>query len=189
GVVLTWGLALLLAPTHPFLAGWVGMVGLIFVLHFGAFHLLSLAWRRLGVRAEPLMRAPVLATSLAEFWGRRWNAAFHELVHRYTFRPLVRAWGTRGATLLVFLVSGLIHELVISVPARGGFGGPTAYFLVNGAGLLLEHSRTGRRWGLGAGWRGRAFALVTVAAPVGLLCHPPFVHHVILPFLHAIGAT
>ncbi|HWA28961.1 MAG TPA: hypothetical protein VG734_25135, partial [Lacunisphaera sp.] len=46
GVVLTWGLALLLAPTHPFLAGWVGMVGLIFVLHFGAFHLLSLAWRR-----------------------------------------------------------------------------------------------------------------------------------------------
>lgn len=189
GLILTWGAAGRLAAEHPFLAGWVGMVGLIFVLHFGSFHLLSLAWRRAGVRAEPLMRAPLLSVSLTEFWGRRWNAAFHELVHRYTFRPVLRKVGAGGATLLVFLLSGLVHELVISVPARGGYGGPTAYFLIHGVAVLAAHSATGRRLGLAAGWRGRVFTLVVATAPVGLLFHATFVRNVILPFLHAIGAT
>jgi hypothetical protein len=188
GLILTWGLAGRLMAERPGLAGWTGMVGLIYVLHFGIFHLLSIVWRRIGFRAEPLMRNPLFATSLADFWGRRWNAAFHELVHRYTFRPLLRPIGAAGATMVVFLLSGLIHEAVISLPAHGGYGGPTAYFLLNGAALLAEHSTTGRRLGLGGGWRGRAFTLGVAAAPVGLLFHPPFVRNVILPFLHAIGA-
>jgi hypothetical protein len=189
GVLLTWGVTDRLIDEHPMTAGWVGMIGLIFVLHFGAFHLLSLAWRRHGVHAEPLMHAPLLATSLADFWGRRWNTAFHELVHRFTFRPLRRAAGARGATLVVFLLSGLVHELVISVPARGGYGGPTVYFLIHGFAVLVEHSALGRRAGLGGGWSGRVFTLVVAAAPVGLLFHAPFVRNVILPFLHVIGAT
>jgi hypothetical protein len=32
------------------------------------FHLLSLAWRHAGVNAVPLMRNPMRATSLGEFW-------------------------------------------------------------------------------------------------------------------------
>lgn len=74
------------------------------------------------------MRQPARACSLAEFWGRRWNTAFHELVHRYTFRPLLRKASARPALLLVFLLSGLVYELVISFPARGGYGLPTGYF-------------------------------------------------------------
>jgi hypothetical protein len=189
GAILVWYAAGRFVADRPMVAGWVGMVGLIFLLHFGAFHLLSLAWRHYGVEAEPLMRAPLLATSLADFWGRRWNTAFHELVHRFTFRPLRRVAGARGATLVVFFVSGLVHELVISVPARGGYGGPTAYFLISGFGVLAEHSRMGRRAGLGGGWRGRVFTLTVTAGPVALLFHPPFVHHVILPLLRVIGAT
>jgi hypothetical protein len=38
------------------------MAGLILLLHFGTFHVLSLAWRRAGVNAQPIMRSPVLAT-------------------------------------------------------------------------------------------------------------------------------
>lgn len=189
GLLLTWVAVPAFIPAHPLFVGWAGMVGLIFVLHFGCFHLLSLAWRCAGVRADPIMKNPMLATSLAEFWGRRWNAAFHELVNRYVFRWALRRIGAGGATLLVFLISGAVHELVISVPARGGYGGPTVYFLLHGLALLAERSTPGRRLGLGTGWRGRAFALVVAAAPVGLLFHGPFVRHVILPFLHAIGAT
>jgi hypothetical protein len=52
---------------------------------------------------------------------------------------------------------------VITVPARGGYGLPTAYFLLQGAGLLLERSTWGRRLGLGTGIPGRAFTLIFAA--------------------------
>ena len=189
GAVLVWLVARIVSPVSLLLAGWVGMIGLILVLHFGVFHLLSLCWRSAGIKAEPLMRSPMLARSLSEFWGRRWNTAFHELANRFTFRPLRRVAGPTGATLLVFLVSGLIHELVISLPAHGGYGLPTGYFFIQGLGVIGEHTPVGRRMGLGRGWCGWLFTMLVIAGPVFWLFHPPFVHNVILPMLAAIGAT
>lgn len=188
GVALTWIVARVLAPEFPVLAAWVGMIGLVFVLHFGIFDLLSLAWRRIGVDAVPLMRNPLRATSLAEFWGRRWNTAFHELAVRFTFKPLRSTAGLTGATLLVFILSGLIHELVISVPARGGYGLPTGYFVLQGAGLLAERGAIGRWAGLGHGLRGWMFTAVVTVAPICWLFPRPFVENIILPMLAAIGA-
>ena len=189
GAALLWIVARRMLPLNPLAAGWTGMIGIVLILHFGLFQILSLSWRTNGVAATPLMRTPIAATSLAEFWGRRWNTAFHELVHRFTFRPLCRRTGASYATLIVFAISGLVHELLISVPARGGFGLPTAYFLIQGLGIVGEHTATGRRMGLGRGLRGRLFTIAVTAVPVMLLLHPPFVHNVILPMLNVIGAT
>jgi hypothetical protein len=135
------------------------------------------------------MRSPFLATSLAEFWSARWNTAFHLLAQDVAFRPLARRRGPTGATIGVFLISGLVHEAVISLPARGGFGLPTAYFVLQGLGVLAERARCGRRLGLGRGLRGWLFALICAAGPAFWLFHPPFIHRVILPMLQAIGAT
>jgi predicted DCC family thiol-disulfide oxidoreductase YuxK len=189
GAVMVWVFARRALEINPLLAGWTGMVGIIFLLHFGTFHLLSVLWRWFGINAPPIMRNPIFSTSLAEFWGNRWNTAFHELASRYTFRPLRRATNPAVATLLVFVLSGLIHDLVISVPARGGYALPTAYFLLQGLGTVGERSRLGRRLGLGRGFRGRTFAVLITAGPVFWLFHPPFIHNVILPMLQAIGAT
>ena len=249
------------------------MFGVILLLHFGTFQLLALIWQRFGVAVEPLMRAPLLATSLGEFWGARWNTGFHAVAHEFLFRPLRRllgsldvryrtdlqktpsskiqtpnkhqapntkdrfnafarvqssnktvrcaqvhhahwslgTWSFFGSWILVFgssswvfgikrlivkslpvlgvfFVSGLVHELVITLPARGGYGLPTAYFLLQGLGLVLERSTLGRRLGLGSGLRGRLFAIVVAAAPAFWLFPPVFVRNVILPMLEAIGA-
>jgi predicted DCC family thiol-disulfide oxidoreductase YuxK len=189
GVVLLWLIARLLLPWHPIFAGWTGMTGVVFILHFGLFHLLSLFWRRTGITATPLMQNPLLATSLTEFWGRRWNTAFNELAFQFTFRPLRRITRPATATLLVFGLSGLIHELVISLPADGGYGLPTLYFLIQGIGTIVERSRFGRAIGLGRGPRGWFFTLCVTVAPVFWLFHPLFTKNVILPMLKAIGAT
>ena len=189
GAVLTFFIARWAWPDRPLVAGWIGMVGAIFMLHFGAFHLLSLAWRDAGINAVPLMRNPMRATSLGEFWGRRWNTGFHELASRFTFQPLRPSLGVVGAMLATFLVSGLIHDLVISVPAGGGYGLPTGYFVLQGLGVVGQRSGPGRWLGLGRGWRGWVFTVLVTAGPAFWLFPPPFVHNVILPMLGVIGAV
>lgn len=188
GALLVWQFAGVLYPKYPLAAGWAGMVGLVFLLHFGTFHVVALVWQSAGIAARPLMRNPALSRSLSDFWSRRWNVAFHRVAHDVLFQPLRRRWGIRVATIGTFCASGLVHDLVISTPAGAGYGLPTAYFLLQGLGVAFEHSRVGRHLGLVRGWRGRVFALLLVAAPGYCLFHPPFVQRVVLPFLAVIGA-
>jgi hypothetical protein len=188
GLALLFGLARRMPEDDPYLVGWIGMIGIVLILHFGLLHLLSCLWRRLGLEARPLMNRPLRATSLGEFWGRRWNTAFRDLTHRFLFRPCAARLGPQWGLLAGFLVSGLIHELVISLPARGGYGGPTAFFAIQGAAVAAERSRLGARLGLGAAWRGRAFAIVVLGAPLGWLFPRPFVVGIVVPFMRALGA-
>lgn len=189
GIALVWMGVRFVPETLPLAAGWMGMLGIILTLHFGAFYLLALAWQRAGVPVQPLMRAPLLATSLGDFWGARWNTGFHALAHQFAFRPLLRHFGARASLLVVFLISGVVHELVITIPARGGYGLPTIYFVLQGLGLLIERSAVGKKLGLAHGLRGRAFTLVVAGAPAFWLFPPVFVQLLILPMLHAIGAN
>jgi hypothetical protein len=189
GGALVWAAISLIGPGHPLITGWVSMVGIILVLHFGLFHLLSLIWRAVGVNAQPIMQSPGAATSLSEFWGGRWNAAFTDLMREHCLKPLTRYFGPRGAVFMIFFISGGIHELVISVPARGGYGLPTIYFTLQALGLLFERSRLGRALGLGSGRKGWCFVALVVGVPAFWLFNPIFIHNVILPMLHAIGGT
>ncbi len=189
GAILVWFVARRFLETQPLVAGWIGMVGIILCLHFGLFQLLALAWQRAGVNAQSIMREPLRATSLADFWGRRWNVAFHFLANDFAFRPLLRKFSATTATLVVFLFSGLIHDFIISLPARGGYGLPTAYFLIQGVGVIFERTNFGKRVGLGHGWCGWLFTGICTIGPAFWLFHPIFIRNVILPMLQAIGAT
>jgi Membrane bound O-acyl transferase family len=188
GVVLLWVIARAVPPVHPLLRGWIGMLGLIFLLHFGTFQIAAFFWQSVGVDAVPIMAAPLRSGSLSEFWGRRWNLGFRQLAHALVFSPLHRNLGVGVAGFLVFAASGLIHDLVISVPARGGYGRPTAYFVLQGLGVAADRSSFGRKLGLRDGIRGWLFMAVFTVGPVFLLFHPPFVLRVILPFMKAIRA-
>jgi Membrane bound O-acyl transferase family len=188
GVVLLWGAARAVPDRWPLVQGWVGLVGMVLIAHFGSFHVASLVWRRFGVDAVPIMASPVLSQSLSEFWGRRWNLGFRQLGHELIFAPLHERLGVGMAGFLVFVASGLIHDLVISVPAGGGYGLPTAYFVLQGAGVALERSPVGRRMGLRGGMRGWLYMALFTAGPAFWLFHPPFLRNVVLPFMQRLGA-
>jgi hypothetical protein len=175
------------ATGHPYLVGWAGMVGIMLTLHFGSFHLLSCFWRRCGIAAMPLMNAPLAAATVSEFWSRRWNMAFRDLTSRFVVRPLRRPLGAGGAVAVGFLISGLIHDAVVSLPAGAGLGAPTVYFALQGAAVFAERSSVGRTLGLGSGLMGRLFAWATVLGLAPFLLHRPFVECVIVPFVAALG--
>lgn len=180
--------AVRLVDPHPTIAGWIGMVGIVFTLHFGLFHWLSVLWRQAGVDAPPIMNSPLLASSLSDFWGKRWNVAFRDLAHPYVLRPFVGRLGIAGATMAAFVVSGVVHDAVISIPAGGGFGLPTLYFVIQGLGLLFERSRVGKKVGARNGVIGRVFCGAVTMGPIFLLFHQPFVERVIVPMLTFIGS-
>jgi alginate O-acetyltransferase complex protein AlgI len=186
GAVLIWGIAR--HTPMPLAQGWIGLLGMVLIMHFGIFHLLALFWQVCGVEAQPIMAKPILSKTLSEFWGKRWNLGFRQLAHDIIFHPLYRRIGVAAASLLVFLASGLIHDLVISLPARGGYGLPTGYFLLQGLGVSLERSSLGHRLGLQQGFSGWLFMFLFTAGPAFWLFHPPFVMRVVLPFMHAIHA-
>jgi D-alanyl-lipoteichoic acid acyltransferase DltB (MBOAT superfamily) len=187
-MLLLWLIARKVTPEQPLLQGWIGLFGLVLLLHFGSFHLIALFWQAMGIDAEPIMSKPILSESLSEFWGKRWNLGFRQLAYDLIFRPLHKRTGVAAASLLVFVASGLIHDLVISLPARGGYGLPTAYFILQGLGVSLERSSLGRELRLQKGPIAWLFMLIVTAAPAFWLFHPPFVLRVIVPFMQAIHA-
>ena len=193
GILLLWGIARRVPETHALVRGslvqgWIGLFGLIFLLHFGSFHLIALFWQARGVAAQPIMSKPIVSRTLSEFWGKRWNLGFRQLAYDLIFRPLHKRVGVAAASLLVFLASGVIHDLVISLPARGGYGLPTGYFILQGLGVTLERSGFGQHLGLQKGMAGWFFMFAIAAGPVFWLFHPPFVLRVIIPFMFAIRA-
>jgi alginate O-acetyltransferase complex protein AlgI len=149
-------------------------VAFFFIFHFGLCDVLAGLWRRAGVPVERICDNPQLSKSLAEFWGRRWNMAFHALARDVVYRPVARRWGPAWGVMAAFAFSGVAHDLVISLPVGAGYGLPTLYFLLHGALLLSE-----RRWGL----RGRLWTAFWVLAPLPALFHPWFVRAVVLPLV------
>jgi len=187
GVALFWAGARFISLGHPLLGGWAGMVGTVLVLHFGIFQLAALVWQRAGLAVKPIMERPLASRSLSELWGRRWNLGFRMLSHRWVFQPLQKRFGSVAGTFGAFLASGVLHDLVISVPARAGYGLPTGYFLLQGLGVIAERSRTGKRLGLGRSVRGFAWTALIAVGPLYVLFHPWFVMRVMVPFVRAVA--
>lgn len=164
-------------------AGWLAMFGLLMLFHFGGFHLLALAWRMNGRSVQPLMHRPLLATSVNDFWSRRWNLAFRDFATQFVMRPLARRWSAQVGLWGCFVFSGLVHELAISVPARSGFGLPLGYFVLQALGVSIERSAIGKRIGFSHGWQGWLFAFLLIGPPAFMLFHPPFLTRVVLPLV------
>jgi Membrane bound O-acyl transferase family len=183
GCFMCWLARPILMRGWEIAAAWCWLFGMLFILHFGLLHIISCAWRAAGVDARPIMNEPLSSTSTVEFWGRRWNIAFRDLAHISVFLPIARRWGNRPAIVGVFLFSSVLHEAAISIPARGGYGLPTLYFLGQLCAVMLDVSPRKRRLAAGRGWGSRILTLAIVMAPAPILFHLPFLRNAVVPFL------
>jgi hypothetical protein len=120
-----------------------------------------------GRQWPTLHQSPWLARGVADFWGRRWNLWFNDWFRRMIFlrlrkRPVL-------ALILVFALSGLMHEAVINVPVyfvlgKNLFGTMMLYFLLQAAGVLVE-----RRFLRTCTFCRVAFAWLVVVGPAPLV--------------------
>lgn len=173
---------------NKIVAGWTALIGTVFVLHFGGFHLLAIFWRARGRAVTPIMNAPVLATSVSDFWSKRWNLAFRDYAYPNLFKPLARRWSPALAVGGGYAFSGIVHELAISLPAGAGYGLPTLYFTLQGIAILVERrlAKTGIR--IRGGWRGWSWTALVTAPAALILFHPPFIRSVVVPLVEFIRA-
>jgi alginate O-acetyltransferase complex protein AlgI len=158
------------------------MTGLSIVVHFGLFDVLAGMWRFQGADCPKLFRAPFLSRSLTEFWSRRWNVAFSEMAALVVFRPAKTVLGPAVAKTAAFLLSGLLHELAISVPVNAGYGLPFCYFLLHALAMRLETTPPLRR-ALRSPVVARVWTAAWILLPLPLLFHWPFCAGVLLPLL------
>ena len=183
GLVCAWH-----AGAPATLVGPLQVAGAFLLLRFGVFRIGAGLLGLLGMRVGPVFRAPERSRSLTELWSTRWNRPFSEMLQLSVERPLRPRLGAARGRAAAFLLSGLLHEVALSLPVRAGFGLPTAYFVLQGLLVLLEgrlrtRGRGPEEWGA---W-GRAWTLGWALLPAVLVFHPAFVRGVLLPLLDPRG--
>ncbi|KAF8658568.1 hypothetical protein HU200_059028 [Digitaria exilis] len=106
---------------------------------------LAIIGTALGMEMEPQFDKPYLSSSLQDFWGRRWNLMVSAILRPSVYDPVRSRLGAPVAVLATFLVSGLMHEVVVwYLTFRAPTGQLTAFFTRHGACVCAE------RWWCGA---------------------------------------
>ncbi|MEO5716199.1 MAG: MBOAT family protein [Luteolibacter sp.] len=139
--------------------------------HFGALRVLKGGLRAAGFPVRTLFPNVLEAQGIGDFWSRRWNVGYSQMMQRLVGRPVETLAGANAGVMAIFVVSGFLHELAITLPACSGFGLPTVYFTLHGILTLLE-KRRGRP-------AGKIPALLAVVLPLGLLFPRAFQSEVI----------
>ncbi|KAF0893589.1 hypothetical protein E2562_027315 [Oryza meyeriana var. granulata] len=112
---------------------------------------IAAAGAALGMEMEPPFDRPYLASSLRDFWGRRWNLVVSAILRPSVYDPVSARAGKEAGVLAAFLVSGLMHEaMVYYVTLRPPTGEMAAFFLLHGACCVAEEW-CARRWAA-RGW-------------------------------------
>lgn len=157
-------------------APWPGIarVALGAALLYGMAGVLSdvprLAYAIGGVAVPANQRAPILAESIADFWGRRWNRFVSGWLDEFAFAPLARGRRPVLGLLAAFGASAALHAWAAFVPLglRAALQ-MASYFLVEAVLLLAERSFRLRTWPRPLA---RAWTVAAVAGPSPLGIDP-----------------
>lgn len=157
------------------------LVGLSLILHFGILNLSTAFWRFSIVDVKELFRSPYKATSLKEFWGKRWNMAFSEMTAMVVYKPLKIRYGITLAMIISFLVSGMLHEIAISFPVKMGYGLPFLYFVLHALAMYAEGKITLVKQIISNAVTSHIWVFTWLILPMSLLFHHEFIIKVVEP--------
>lgn len=149
--------------------------------HFGALRVLKGGLRAAGFPVRTLFPNVLETRGMGDFWSKRWNVGYSQMMQRLVGRPVENRLGAGAGVMAVFLGSGALHELAITLPVRSGFGLPTLYFALQGVLTLLE-KKLGRPIG-------KIPALLAVVLPFGLLFPSAFQQEVIARCLEGFAVA
>ena len=103
----------------------------------------------------PVFQAPWFATSLSDFWARRWHQMFRRTFLLLSY-PLSLVLGRAGLVVGAFLASAVLHYItVLTLNSRAEFWWMLVGFGMMAPGVLAEQAfyrLTGRRVGGVLGW-------------------------------------
>ena len=159
-----------LSSSSFFPPGFVTAAAYVFALYallgcvFDVSHLI--AAHTVGLTLTPHFDAPFLSSSFGDLWGRRWNLVAGHALRFLVFDAVVdgslvpprtpppRASRARRAAAVTaaFVVSGLIHELILLYvhPGISPYAGFWFLYFTSQAGFLVVESAVARAW-TGAG--------------------------------------
>ncbi|XP_062013590.1 acyl-CoA--sterol O-acyltransferase 1-like [Rosa rugosa] len=101
----------------------------------------------MGLELEPQFNEPYLASSLQDFWGRRWNIMVTSILRPSVYEPVLtvatrvvgRKWAPLPAVMGTFVVSAIMHELIFYYLGRmSPTWEVTWFFLLHGVCLVVE---------------------------------------------------
>lgn len=159
--------AVILAPHHGGLPlRW--LAGCVFFYCFAEAlaGLLTSGGRLLGAEVPPVQRHPILARSLRDFWGERWNLVVNRWLRQHCFVPLARRGHPGAGLALAFAVSVALHTWIVAAALDIDMVFRTAaFFTLQGALLAVEGPLGVRRWPLAAA-RTWALGSILVSSPL-----------------------
>jgi alginate O-acetyltransferase complex protein AlgI len=168
---------------HYYIICLLSFIPVVMVFHAGLFNIGAALWGLMGVQLSPLMDAPWKSDSVGSFWGRRWNIAFIQMTKITLFIPLARKGKSRLALLLSFFISGIFHEVALSLPAGSGYGLPMLYFILQSVLVLAERKFIHKLSSIAR----KTWTFICLLLPFPLLLHPGFIHEIMLPFLKSLS--
>lgn len=148
--VATWGIVRVApeldGPAY-WLVRWSFGVGFCYAVIETLQSILLIAYGLGGIGLPRINDAPIRSTTLAEFWGRRWNRVVAGWLRDYLFLHFARRRQVTRGVCVAFAGSTILHFWIAWVPLDVEAGLMMgSFFVVHGLALVLERRLGVDRW-------------------------------------------
>jgi hypothetical protein len=148
----------------------VRLWGLGLVAFYGTVEAMTriteIAYRAAGIEIPPVQVQPILARSVSEFWGQRWNRPISTWLRQFCYLPFAKQRRPRVGMVSAFSASTAIHFYFIwtALGLRAGLI-MAGFFLIQIPLLLIEQRFSIRQWpqGLARAW---TICVLVAASPL-----------------------